>query len=440
MGNAESVTNPPIQQVHTTNQPQPRPIQRQPVQRQPVQQRMQTNTQRTQQVRNNPQPRNTQNNAIQQQLRNQQQQIEAQRRHQQRLEDQLNLQETNNKMFQDYIENQVQSNMHKQRKITNSSKNNEYRSSLPPPLPQQQYLKEEESCEEYDEEPSTDAQYDPYEILGIAKGCNIEKIKKAYKKRALQYHPDRGGNPAIFKIIEKSYRTLLNQYNEDHQYDNKINQEVRNVHYDANINNGMQNRHVDKDNFDINKFNTVFSKYKLEDANDTGYGNMMNNTPENIEVDKTQNNKDNFNVNNFNNNFNKVKQTKRTDKIIEYKEPEALISGDSLSFSELGQTKIDDFSSSHNNLQFTDYKKAHVTDTTLIDPNKVKYKKYRNMNEIQKDRSNISYTMNKEDNTYHQKKKEEDDYKERERQSYIRDRDNIIQTRYQTINTNMISH
>ncbi len=50
---------------------------------------------------------------------------------------------------------------------------------------------------------------DYYNILGIAKGATKDDIKKAFRKLAHQYHPDKqGGNEAKFKEINEAYQVL----------------------------------------------------------------------------------------------------------------------------------------------------------------------------------------------------------------------------------------
>jgi len=47
-----------------------------------------------------------------------------------------------------------------------------------------------------------------YEVLGVAKNCSQEDIKKAYRKLVLVHHPDKGGDEEKFKIICESYEIL----------------------------------------------------------------------------------------------------------------------------------------------------------------------------------------------------------------------------------------
>ena len=50
---------------------------------------------------------------------------------------------------------------------------------------------------------------DYYTILGVDKTASDEDIKKAYRKLAHQYHPDKaGGNADRFKEINEAYQTL----------------------------------------------------------------------------------------------------------------------------------------------------------------------------------------------------------------------------------------
>ena len=47
-----------------------------------------------------------------------------------------------------------------------------------------------------------------YELLEVSKDATTEQIKKAFRKRALKEHPDKGGDPNKFKRLKEAYDTL----------------------------------------------------------------------------------------------------------------------------------------------------------------------------------------------------------------------------------------
>ena len=64
---------------------------------------------------------------------------------------------------------------------------------------------------------------DPYSILGVDKDSSDVEIKKAYRKLAKQYHPDKGsGNEDKFKEVADAYETLSNPQKKA-QYDQRAN-------------------------------------------------------------------------------------------------------------------------------------------------------------------------------------------------------------------------
>ncbi len=52
-----------------------------------------------------------------------------------------------------------------------------------------------------------------YEILEISPTSTEDEIKSAYRKRALKYHPDRGGDAEMFKALSCVHSILSNAGN-----------------------------------------------------------------------------------------------------------------------------------------------------------------------------------------------------------------------------------
>lgn len=54
-----------------------------------------------------------------------------------------------------------------------------------------------------------------YEILGVEKNASPDVIRKAYRKLAVKFHPDKGGDPEKFKEIQKAFDILGDERKRD---------------------------------------------------------------------------------------------------------------------------------------------------------------------------------------------------------------------------------
>jgi DnaJ domain len=50
---------------------------------------------------------------------------------------------------------------------------------------------------------------DPFVLLGIANDAPLEDIKTAFRKKALEHHPDRGGTAEAFMMIKRAYDAIV---------------------------------------------------------------------------------------------------------------------------------------------------------------------------------------------------------------------------------------
>lgn len=65
------------------------------------------------------------------------------------------------------------------------------------------------------------ATQNPYTVLGLRPGASETEVKKAYKKLALQWHPDRNSSPEAeqrFKAISEAYTTITKGSGQQQQY------------------------------------------------------------------------------------------------------------------------------------------------------------------------------------------------------------------------------
>lgn len=77
---------------------------------------------------------------------------------------------------------------------------------------------------------------DYYKILGVSKSATSDDIRKAYRKLALQYHPDRNKTKEAeskFKEINEAYEVLSDKQKKQ-QYDNDVYNPNSNPHYGNN--------------------------------------------------------------------------------------------------------------------------------------------------------------------------------------------------------------
>ena len=300
---------------------------------------------------------------------------------------------------------------------------------------------------------------DPLKILNLPANYNKEMLRENFKKLALKAHPDKGGSEYLFKLLTQCYKYLsseLKKKEADKQFyelkkdflneleNNKNAFKSQSSSRQKSSSGASSSRQSTKgtvqsafyngERFDEAKFNQFFMENKLSDeVQEQGYKEWM----EKQEVKEAPKYNGSFNSSSFNSHFEaNAKSDASHRQLIKYQEPEPLVTSKRLGFTELGQESVDDFSGDNKslrNLNYTDYRIAHTT-SRIVDPKTVNRQDFKNIQELERSRDNVSFQMSEEDYIAAAKKKRMEEKLEEQRQQALRSYDYRVQQQYQKIN------
>jgi curved DNA-binding protein CbpA len=252
-----------------------------------------------------------------------------------------------------------------------------------------------------------------YDLLGISDNdpLNLEMLKTAYKKRAIMYHPDKGGDPIMFDALTKAYLYLQEVYNKlipkagrDHadstpvtmeaararRVDNTIqsyseqNDDIALVIHDPTVKHvakkpttapapapekrDMRPMSINPKQLNMDVFNQLFEQNKLPDPEkDDGYGDWLA-SQETAVKKNTKGLRGKFSIDVFNKTFDdEAKEQIKQDKnaaLAKYNSPDALMLTPNAVI--LGGEKPSEYTAPAGSaLHYTDLKAAYSTRTTF---------------------------------------------------------------------------
>jgi len=303
-------------------------------------------------------------------------------------------------IYSSYIQQQQNLIMQQQQQINELYQMNLNQPQMPSNVvfQQQQQQQQQHQLPDHSLRKLPSTKLDPYKILDIPKKYDEAMLKKAYLKKAMKVHPDRGGSKDEFQKVSIAYTVLrkkLKEQGEIHHH-NELKSNAKSFIQ------SQPTQHIEAgDNFDVKVFNKIYEENRIEDSYDEGYGSWMNETSSDVGKHKLFQGE--FNKDMFNHEFQKYKQEQKQkmgSQIVRYDEPETRISmrGQD-SIVTLGQGKVSNFSGeTGGGLNFTDYKAAFTTDSTLIDESTISLDgRSTSVKGLEQQRSNISYKMSVED-------------------------------------------
>ena len=97
------------------------------------------------------------------------------------------------------------------------------------------------------------------------------------------------------------------------------------------------------------------------------------------------------------------------------------------------------FSQYWKDIKYTDYKKAHSLER-LVDINDVNIKEYKNIGELENERSKLSYQMSDDDKIFYDNKARVNQILEKRRQKALKLKDRQISDTFRDINKGLIGN
>ena len=103
---------------------------------------------------------------------------------------------------------------------------------------------------------TTNFNFDPYAILQISHQATPAEVKSAYRTIARLYHPDKGGNPEMFRILTQAYETIMSRIGPAPSMESIMNRESPEI---------VQRGDLCPDNYSRDKFNQQFQQNNRRD-------------------------------------------------------------------------------------------------------------------------------------------------------------------------------
>ena len=285
-----------------------------------------------------------------------------------------------------------------------------------------------------------------FKLFGLNKNFNNNDLKRSYKRLALNTHPDKfNGDDTRFKLVTEYYFLLKSYLNEQEEFKphTEFKKEYnKSKHIDKNVIKDKMSLMSDGSGFNIKLFNQVFEENKIYDETQEGYEDWLKGDSDSKQPELFSKK---FNLDVFNDTFEQHKEDNPNNQIIEYKEPQALISSDSLGYClDIDNTKGSGFTKyigagSAGGIGYCDLKQAY-TNSNLISTTKASRNEYKNIDELERDRANIRYDMTPEELAEMALKKQREDAAEQIRLERIKEKDFLSAKHYSNVHERLLGY